>query len=350
MCIFLRNMYILHTCTYPLRKFFILMILALYFSLFNLVLCAASNQTNYFIRFYENGLIQQFFLDFLPFNEQMKFKLTCRDFYTLHYTESELELLCKLIPGTHTSYKDASEALKSDIRKLLKYYKLEMACRKRDVEFTADNFCKLIHGYLFTSEMVRKAVYLDNLTDYKLYFGEDTFAFENAVSDAMNVPHFPQISLSIFKLAPYDYKQHYRLMKNACLFPYIFNDFFKNLALEKFNAPRDVLIYRIRTTAYQGPENLSHFQNRLKTALLCLINSAFIIISLLFTVVYQLFPNNCVLLIHLSFLPALHFIHIYLFENFVEYDRAIVKNIYLIDEIINRVYSDIKNRIFISKL
>lgn len=191
------------------------MILALYLSLFTLVLCPASNQANYFIKFYENGLIQHFFLDYLPFNEQMKFKLTCRDFYSLHYTESELERLSKLIPGTHSSYKDASETLKSDIRKLLKYYKIEMACRKRDVEFTAYNFCKLINGSLFTSELVRKAVYLDNLTDYKLYFGEDPFAFENALDDAMNVPHFPQISLNIFKFAPYDYKQHHRLLKNA---------------------------------------------------------------------------------------------------------------------------------------
>ena len=108
-----------------------------------------------------------------------------------------------------------------------------MACRKRDVEFTAVNFCKLIHGSLFTSELVRKAVYLDNLTDYKLYFGEDSFAFENALDDAINVPHFPQISLNIFKLAPYDYKQHHRLMKNVCLFPHVFKDFFRHLALLK---------------------------------------------------------------------------------------------------------------------
>ena len=97
-----------------------------------------------------------FFLITSPFNEQMKFKLTCRDFYSLHYTENELERLSKLIPGTlDSSYKDANESLKSDIRKLLKYYKLEMACRKRDVEFTALIFvnwfmvpCSLVNWFV----------------------------------------------------------------------------------------------------------------------------------------------------------------------------------------------------------
>ena len=227
------------------------MILALIFYLLPIAFSAVlksklqTNTTNPFNLCYDPGFVQEYILDFFPLHNQMNFKLTCRDFFNLLHGDYD-EILLE-ITKSEMRYIDADKELQFDVRKLWMLFKMEMQYRKRNERFTIVHFYQMISGSFFTnpSRDFRKYIYKQNYLKFKSLYGDisdkDPIRVVNVRFDR---PHFPQISLILLKDGP-SQDELKLLVQNACRFPHIFDSFFKYLAKNVYNVPRDLLHERI---------------------------------------------------------------------------------------------------------
>ena len=213
------------------------MIFALFFYLFLLPVAFAA-MLNPFDKLKEienSESIQRRLLDFLPAKDQMKFMLTCHDFY--HLLQKDYDHFLKVVTESRiTSYEEAEEEMKSDIRKLWRYFKIEMESRQHDFPFSIDVFDNMITGMFFWSPNSKDAIQTDNHNSFYSIFGTEYKGYYS-----LDKPLFPQIYLHLIKFPYDDYEQGVRedfLISNACKAPFLFDSMFKHLALDVYKVPR----------------------------------------------------------------------------------------------------------------
>lgn len=226
------------------------MILALVFYLLPVAFSAVlkskpQKNINPFNLCHDPGFVQEYILDYFPLHNQMNFMLTCRDFFILFHDDYD-EILAE-ITNSEMRYIDADKELQFDIRKLWMLFKIEMQYRNSNECFTLGHFYQILSGSFFTnpSRDFRKYIYKQNYFKYKSLYGdindEDS---TRAVNLRFDCPLFPQISLILLKAVP-SQSELKLLVRNACRFPHIFDSFFKYLARNVYNVPRDLLHERI---------------------------------------------------------------------------------------------------------
>ena len=309
---------------------------------------------NQFVKFHDALFIREHILSYLPIDEQVKFMITCRDFS--HLFDAEYENLFKSILGRNASYKDASDAMKADIKKLWKYFKMELHLRNTNFDFEPKHFYTMLDLEFFTNDLTKQAIVNDNLEDYKLYIGD-----ENDGSIRIDLPHFPQLSLQLFKnefQSEFSESTPLKIIKNALDFPHLFDDFFKYLAEDVYNVDRTELVSKLHEHVCDGVYlwKLSDYQYKLRDAQLTLASVNYVttisITSLLFGITFQLVPNDfkpklCSLYlfsswVHLIIAPCLYRSNFKQFNNFAKYNRSAVKRIYKVEKFINQTAERIK--------
>lgn len=306
------------------------MLLALCFLLLPIVFSAVLNP---FDRFMEPGFIQRNFLDYLPFHEQLKFMLTCRDYKG--FLDVEYERLIKVIPNSHIS----KDSLKADIRKLYRYFKLEGEARKcHDEKFSLACFFQMIEGIYFTNPHVLSVIQKDNLDLFQSIFTIEYIAYVQ-----LDRPHFPQISLNLLKSLS-DPNQLALLIQNACVSPHQFDSFFKHLAVNIYAVKRHKLLNRIRKEYPRLTFSiaLDTYQYVLKNAFSYLALESSIICLILLLLANQFVPSaiglhsNTILLL-MSLQKCIGFIYRMKYEGFAEYDHAAVRRFCMICTFIQRI-------------
>ena len=90
-------------------------------------------------------------IDFLQYKDIIRFSCTCREY--LMFLEMEYESLLEEVPvSSNTSYNECDNSLKSEIKKLYKYLRIEMSHRKRrdNARFKFPLFFPILDGTYFT--------------------------------------------------------------------------------------------------------------------------------------------------------------------------------------------------------
>ena len=251
-----------------------------------------SSAVNQFEKFIEPGFIKNTFFVFLTLQERMKFALTCRRYY-YEFIETEYDQLIKEIPSPHDSYRTAQESLKADIRKLWRYFTLEMIARKRNDKFTIDNFYEMMVGSFFTADFVKSAIQSANFREIDSVLGFIFSGYGNIVD-----PCFPEISLILFKTET-DQAKKDLLIQNALIFPYLFDPFLKHLTDNVYEIERDELLSVIRIKYPHWHYNLQWYQKLIKIYYSYEIQLFNFIGVILITCIHQLFfhvfKNNIIL-------------------------------------------------------
>ena len=310
--------------------------------------------SNQFVKFHDVVFIREHFLSYLPINEQVKFMITCRDFCLLF--DAEYENLFKSILGRNASYKDASDAMKADIKKLWKYFKMELYLRNTNADFEPKYFYAMLDLEFFTNNLTKQAIVSDNLEDFKLYIGDN---YDGSIR--IDLPHFPQLSLHLFKnefKSEFSESTSLKIIKNALAFPHLFDDLFKYLAENIYKVDRSELIGKLHEHMRDGVLlwGLSDYQYKLRDAHLTLASVTFTttvsITSLLFGITFQLIPNDakpklCSLYLFSSWVqlfiaPKLYRFYLKQYNNFAKYNRLAVKRIYKAEKFINQTAERIK--------
>ena len=220
------------------------MILALFFYLF-LLPVAFTALLNPFEKLKEienSESIQRRLLAFLTAKDQKKFMLTCRDFYQLLLQDYD-HFLNVVTESRMTSYEEAKEEMKSDIRKLWKYFKIEMESRQFAFPFSIDIFDNMITGMFFCSPNSKDAIKTDNHNSFYSVFGTEYKRFY-----CLDKPLFPQIYLHLIKFPHAGSEQglrEYFLITNACKAPFLFDSVFKYLALDFLKVSRQSLCLKL---------------------------------------------------------------------------------------------------------
>ena len=308
--------------------------------------------SNQFVKFHDAVFIREHILSYLPINEQVKFMITCRDFSRLF--DAEYENLFKSILGRNASYKDASDAMKADIKKLWRYFKMELHLRNTNFDFEPKYFYAMLDLEFFTNDLTKQAIVNDNLEDYKLYVDD-----EHDGSIRIDLPHFPQLSLQLFKNefdSEFAESTTLKIVKNALAFPHLFDDFFKYLAETIYKVDRTELVGKLNEHVSGGLFTLSEYHYKLRDAHLTLASVNFtktaLITCLLFGVTFKLAPNDdkpklCSLFLFSSYVqlftrPHLYRFYLKKFNNFARYNLSAVKRIYKVGKFINQTAESIK--------
>lgn len=219
------------------------MIFPLYLILLPLVLSAVIDPTkpskpNPFGRIAGSGIIKYELVGYLHFKELIRFVHTCHEY--LLFLDKEYENLLEEVPvSSNTSYKDCDNSLKLEIRKLYKYFAIEISHRRSEEKFKFPLFFPILDGTFFTQDETRNLIKRDNLRDLKSKFG-----YKYPSNLRLWIPNFPHISLKLLKTRhdPYEIKS---LIKNAAEAPHLFDAFFKHLALNVYHVKRSDLVRRI---------------------------------------------------------------------------------------------------------
>ena len=292
-----------------------------------------SSAINPFEKFTEPGFIKNTFIEFLTVQERMRFALTCRRYYH-EFMEIEYDQLINEIPGPYGPYKTAQKSLKADIRKLWRYFKLEMIARKRNEPFKIDNFYEMIAGSFFTADSVKSVILNENAEDFNSFIGVNV--------DRIRVytrPNFPEISLILFKSETEQTKKD-QLIKNALLYPYLFDPFFKHLTENVYKISRNELVTRTRSQYpnWNYPISIEWYQ-WVMWFYLNVEDALFgVILSIPIVVISQFFPKN--LTNHLYSLALGYFViimrkllkkdHKSKYESFAKYNPRNVKLFFII--------------------
>ena len=312
--------------------------------------------SNQFVKIHDFAFFNENFLEYLTLDEKARLVMTCRDLYRfINFPDAKFELVIKSILGPNASYKDSSDALKAEIRKIWNYFKLEMRTsssryRKnlenfirivnRDVEFTPRFYWLLVKGSTDISADTMWHVYNDNLKDYRKYYGE---SFKRNAS-LTSIAYFPQLSLKLLELNDNFSKEG--LIINACLLPYLFNDFFKYLAENVYNISRDKLHYAIAynyPNAYFG-SHLDKHHKSIKKAAIILAGLKCLILSGLLCIAYQFVPRefdsielrSLSVWLVISYILPLICTYKMKYENFEEFERDNIQSL-------NRIETSFKN-------
>lgn len=274
--------------------------------------------------------IQKRLLAFLPVKDQMKFMLTCRDFHKL--LNQDYDHFIKVITESRmTSYEEAEEEMKSDIRKLWKYFKIEMESRQVDFPFSIEIFDNMISGIFFWSPNSKDAIQTDNLNAFCSIFGTDYTRYY-----CLDRPLFPQIYLNLFKFPHADFEQdsrEYFLIMNACRAPFLFDSMFKHLALDVYKVPREYLCSKLdkyNDLHYLG--DLNAYQLFIQAAYAYFGLERFAMIVAIFVIIDELFRSFApivsgvlgALSITLFHVIVLYYYY-FKYDRFDEYDQAALK-------------------------
>ena len=234
--------------------------------------------SNQFVKFHDALFIREHILSYLPINEQVQFMITCRDFSRLF--DAEYENLFKSVLGRNASYKDASDAMKADIKKLWKYVRIELSgqTNSRTKFEAAGLFYDLIDSKRNNSLELFKAFIDDNYDNYKNYYGSSL----GGGIGLFSYPYFSQLSLILLKSNP-EITERCALIKNACYMPFLFKDFFKYLTKYVYGIKRKDLCEKLKNDYSKDLvlKFLDKHHNRIKkvaftlTGLKCLTLSGF---------------------------------------------------------------------------
>lgn len=286
--------------------------------------------TNPFDLFKEPGIIQHYFLNYLPLHEQIKFMLTCRQNYQFlcrDYNQVVLEL-------TGLAYNDVNDDLKTEIRKLWRFFTLEMQYRNSNRRFSLSDFYGMISGPYFTNDKLRHSIFHDNLCEYRLLYAKK-ISSEFAQYDR---PHFPKLSLILLEAGPSP-SQLRGLVLNACKSPHFFDAFFKHLAMKIYKVSRDKLEKRInREYSRRDTTSPLHFyHDNLKNALFFSGLKPFAYSAILSVFIYHvirrgfqnnLFPKLGLILSIVFTYSAIYFFNRMKSEYFSDSCPVILRNFY----------------------
>ena len=204
-------------------------------------------------QFIEEAFFKQNILGYLPLHEQMKLMLTCRDYYRL--LEAEYDQVVKTVTKDTFSYVTAGEALKNDVIRLWKYFKLEMIHRQSNETFTLDTFL-LTNEFVYrdtpdSPSFFQNAEVLNAIRSENIRIFDSAFEIIALKKDHPQyfVPHFPEISYILLKSVKnqVDSNEFKLLIENALLASNRFHKFLKFLVTEVFKIRRKNLIDKIAT-------------------------------------------------------------------------------------------------------
>ena len=146
-------------------------------------------------------------LNFLPMSVPTNSPKHCNHLYD--FFAPELDSIFEILTGLEgsPSYKKSSDELQTEIRKVYKYFKLEMNYRGSNEPFTLDSFFLMIQnrtgpdstGKYFSNPKVANSYKKDNIEACHRLFPEYSEAAQEESTDFGIFPHFPQLSLILFK-------------------------------------------------------------------------------------------------------------------------------------------------------
>ena len=286
--------------------------------------------SNRFAKFHDLAFVKENILDYLPIKEQFMFMCTSTNYY--RFLEILYDQTVKSFLGRKGSYNNASDALKADIIKLWKYFRIELSSQNNSrTKFeAAEIFYDLINSKRNNSKELFKAISDDNYENYKNYYGGSL----GGGIGLFSYPYFPQLSLILLKTNPKNIERC-ALIKNACYMPFLFKDFLKYLTRDVYGIKRKDLCEKLKNDYPKDlvPKFLDNHHNRIKevaftlTGLKCLTLSGFLLIA------YQFVPRefDSIELRSVPVVIVLTFILIWLrsyrmkFENFEEFELGTIR-------------------------
>ena len=221
------------------------MILSLCFLVFPIAFAAVWNASG--LRVDDPSFIRDDIIQLVPENGRERF-IRNAPLNALEL-ENEYDHMLQVLFRMPINYADSDDALKADTRKLWKYYKLQANFLDDTEIFTRETFFKIIDGSYCTEPFIKKIIEKDNIVEYTAAFG-----FPDLYYTSLNPKLYPFFSQISFVLLQTDLSHDELgcLVKNACYFPHIFDNFFKYLAHNVFNVSRDALVPKIR---HEFPDN-----------------------------------------------------------------------------------------------
>lgn len=231
-----------------------------------------SPKRNQVDRIFGSGIIQGDLFGFLRFPELIRFIYTCSEYSKI--LDKEYEKVLSEIPFTNIPYKECDKDMKAEIRRLYKYYMIEMPRIDSKENFSFPLFLSIINGRYLKLENSFQIIKNDNLRSLKSKFGyiiDERIDYES--------PNFPQISLSLLKSGN---PLEMTIIQNACFAPQLYDAFFKHLAKNFHDVERDALVQRImKEYPYiNNPSNLIYHELFIKGAFDYAILEIFVLTTL----------------------------------------------------------------------
>ena len=230
-----------------------------------------SPKRNQVDRIFESGIIQGDLIGFLRFPDLIMFIYTCSEYRKI--LDREYEKVLTAIHVTNTSYKECDKDMKAEIRKLYKYYMIEMPRIDSKENFSFPLFLSIIDGRYLKLENSFKIIKNDNLRALKSKFGyiiDERIDYES--------PNFPQISLNLLKSGT---PLEMTIIQNACFAPQLYDAFFKHLTKNVYGIKRDDLVQRLIKTYphiyIDYPTSLIYHECFIKGVYSCAIIETFVL-------------------------------------------------------------------------
>ena len=126
---------------------------------------------------------------------------------------------------------------KSDIRKLWRYFKIEMESRQHDFPFSIDVFDNMITGMFFWSPNSKDAIQKLIITIPFIPYSEPNIKDTTVLTNRFSLK-FICISLNSHTMITNKGVREDFLISNACKSPFLFDSMFKHLALDVYKVPR----------------------------------------------------------------------------------------------------------------
>ena len=286
---------------------------------------------NHFQSIIGTSIIQNDLANFLQFSELIRLLHTCHD--CCQILDGEYDTFLKEISLARHSYIVGNNMLKFEIRKLYKYFNVEMSYRNSKERFTFPQFFTILDGSFFTTGESLNLIENENLKELKEKFGYKSFEKCN-----FKIPHFPQISVELFKVRhnPLEIES---LVKNACEAPYLFDDLFKHLVKSVYGINRDDLIDEIamQFTNMAYPIHLELYNCFIKGAFDNAANeiSFLVLLPMLLSYIFVNFAANLILG-NIVWITIALFLQLYIkwdyyakYENFEECNSFILSRYYI---------------------
>lgn len=156
---------------------------------------------------------------------------------------NEYDKYIKILLGPGYEFKSAPLEIQAEIKTIHKCFNLEKEHRKKSIEFSQGHFYEMNQcstDIFRNCRIPALSALISNDNQSKLMakgiYGKVSYKF---VTNIYN-PHFPDISLQIFK-SGIDKEKQAILVENAMSAPFLFEKFFKYLAREFYKVSRDNL-------------------------------------------------------------------------------------------------------------